>query len=473
MCPLWLLSRHLPHLQGARRGDGLAARAHLFDERAVAGRSAPGFNDPVHRPLLGVYGLCHRLSVGGAIWRVVGPLPCRAETTQPHTGRTFHPFDGARDVALSHARFRLAATMGKFAKPIQSLLPHSLRAMLDLLPAALPPAQPTPDFVAAIGPRRARVAFLRGCVQTVLAPQINAATLRVLARNGVEVVIPQGQGCCGSLSMHTGEAAQARQLAGHNLGIFPQDVDVIVTNAAGCGSGMHEYGLLFAGTPQEAAAHAFAAKVKDVSVFLHELGLLAPHALAEPLTVAYHDACHLAHAQRVTAQPRQLLTAIPNLTLKEIADGEICCGSAGTYNLEQPAIARELGERKARNILATGAQAVVTGNIGCMTQIGNHLGAQGRCCRFGIRWKCWIGHMLTYTDNPDLPGVDDLEIVVDFLPRPEELLFLEPETEKITIQLDKRTVNYFRQKAQERGGSYQRMIRSLLNEYVNHQQEVA
>lgn len=309
---------------------------------------------------------------------LLAPFRARAEATRSRTFEERFTRLMVRETLPYPARFRLAATMGKFAKPIQALLPHSLRAMLDLLPTTLPPAQPTPDFVPAIGPRRARVAFLRGCVQTVLAPQINAATLRVLAHNGVEVIIPKGQGCCGSLSMHTGEANQARQLAGHNLGIFPQDVDVIVTNAAGCGSGMHEYGLLFAGTPQEAAAHAFAAKVKDVSVFLHELGLLAPQALPEPLTVAYHDACHLAHAQRVTAQPRHLLRAIPNLTLKEIADGEICCGSAGTYNLEQPAIARELGERKASNILATGAQAVVTGNIGCMTQIGNHLQAQGQ-----------------------------------------------------------------------------------------------
>lgn len=275
-------------------------------------------------------------------------------------------------------RFRLAATLGKLAAPVRPLLPTSLTAMLDLLPGALPKAEPLPTFYPAEGTKRARVALLAGCVQQVLSPSINWATLRVLARNGVEVVIPPNQGCCGSLSMHTGEADQARHLAGKNLTVFPMDVDAIVTNAAGCGSGMREYGLLFAGTPQETAARAFAARVKDVSVFLYELGLVTPPALDEPLTIAYHDACHLAHAQRVTSQPRRLLAAIPNVTLREIPEGELCCGSAGTYNLEQPEIARQLGERKAHNVLTTGAQAVVTGNIGCMMQMQTHLQAQGQ-----------------------------------------------------------------------------------------------
>jgi glycolate oxidase iron-sulfur subunit len=275
-------------------------------------------------------------------------------------------------------RFRLAAMMGKLAAPVRPFLPESLGAMLDLLPVDLPKAQPLPTVYPSVGVRRARVALLAGCVQQVLSPAINWATMRVLARNGVEVVIPARQGCCGSLSMHTGDAAQAQSLARKNLTAFPADVDAIVTNAAGCGSGMREYGLLFAGAPEEAAARAFAARVKDVSVFLHELGLLTPPPLTEPLIVAYHDACHLAHAQRVTNQPRRLLAAIPNVTVREVPEGELCCGSAGTYNLEQPEIARQLGERKARNILATGAQAVVTGNIGCMMQIQTYLQAQGR-----------------------------------------------------------------------------------------------
>jgi glycolate oxidase iron-sulfur subunit len=274
-------------------------------------------------------------------------------------------------------RFRLAALTGKLARPFKGLLPKPLAAMLDLLPERLPAAKPLPAFYPAEGVRRARVALLAGCVQQVLAPSINWATLRVLARNGVEVVIPPGQGCCGSLSMHTGEANQARMLARRNLTAFPNDVDAILTNAAGCGSGIHEYGLLFAGEAEQEHAKTFAKRVKDVSVFLHELGLTAPDPLSEPLTVAYHDACHLGHAQRVTAQPRALLAAIPKLRLVEIVEGELCCGSAGTYNLEQPALAQQIGERKAHNIIATSAQAVVTGNIGCMTQIQSHLQALG------------------------------------------------------------------------------------------------
>ena len=269
--------------------------------------------------------------------------------------------------------FRWGATLGKVAQPFRGLLPGKLRAMLELLPSNLPKTRPLPELYPAKGPRRARVALLAGCAQQVLAPQINWATLRVLAENGVETVIPKHQNCCGALSMHTGAAGQARALARQNLRAFPRDVDAILTNAAGCGSGMKDYPLLFKGLPEEETAEAFARQVKDVSVFLDELGFKAPSALPKPLKVAYHDACHLAHAQGVQMPPRKLLKSIPNLTLLEIAEGDMCCGSAGTYNLDQPDIARELGQRKARNILNTGAEAVATGNIGCMTQIQSHL----------------------------------------------------------------------------------------------------
>lgn len=275
-------------------------------------------------------------------------------------------------------RFKLAAQAGRFARPVRRVMPAQFGAMLGLLPGALPAAEPLPELIPAQGPRRARVAFLVGCVQPVLAPQINAATLRVLARNGVEIVIPRGQGCCGSLSMHTGEQAQARTLARSNLRVFPPDVDAIITNVAGCGSGMHEYPLLFAGEADAAAAQAFTDKVRDVSVFLAQLGIAQPPPLPTPVRAAYHDACHLAHAQGVTQEPRALLRQIPNLTLLEIGEAEICCGSAGTYNMEQPAIAATLGARKAENVLAVGAQAVITGNIGCLTQIRTHLGNQRR-----------------------------------------------------------------------------------------------
>ena len=269
--------------------------------------------------------------------------------------------------------FRSAALAGNLVKPMARMMPRQFSAMLDLLPAEAPPIEALPEIIPAIGPQRARVALLAGCVQQVLAPEINQATIDVLTRNGVEVVIPPAQGCCGSLALHTGEAKMARALARRNFGVFPGDIDAIITNAAGCGSGIHEYGLLFAGTNEEDQAKAFSAKARDISVFLDELGLLPPPPLARPLTVAYHDACHLAHAQRVTQPPRRLLQAIPNLTIVELYEGDLCCGSAGTYNLEQPEIAKELGARKANNIAASGAEMVAMGNIGCMTQIRTHL----------------------------------------------------------------------------------------------------
>ncbi len=270
-------------------------------------------------------------------------------------------------------RFRLAASLGRFGKPFKSVLPKPMQAMLELLPETLPSAYDLPEFVPAIGKKRARVALLSGCAQQVLAPEINRATLEVLARNGVEVVIPKAQGCCGAILMHTGQQSEARALARKNLEVFPDDVDAIITNAAGCGSGIHEYGLLFAGEPEEEKARALAAQVKDVSVFLAELGLVTPLKLENPLKVAYHDACHLAHAQGVRVQPRTLLSSVENLTLLELSDPEICCGSAGTYNIEQPEIARELGIRKAKAVIESGANAISSGNIGCLTQLKTHL----------------------------------------------------------------------------------------------------
>ena len=285
---------------------------------------------------------------------------------------------GIQEILPYPARFRAAAALGKIGKLMKPLLPKALQAPLDLLPDQLPIAQPLPAVLPPPGPRPARGAFLAGCVQQVLQPSFNAATLRVLAKNGVEVVIPKGQGCCGSLAMHTGERARALAFARNNLKAFPKDVETIVTNAAGCGSGMKEYGVLLHGEPDQAGGEAFSQKVKDVSVLLAELGLVSPPALQQPLKVVYHDACHLAHAQQVRSEPRKILGAISGVELVEIAEGELCCGSAGTYNIEQPEIANTLGERKARNIIATGAQVVVTGNIGCFTQIQTHLRRLGR-----------------------------------------------------------------------------------------------
>ncbi len=301
------------------------------------------------------------------------PYRARVESQRPRTLIEELTRTLVRETLPYPARFRLAATTGRLAGPLRRWLPASLSAMLSLLPEDLPVAsKPLPRVHPAEGPRRARVALLAGCVQQVLAPDINWATLRVLARNGVEVVIPEGQGCCGALMLHTGDEATARAQARRNLGVFPADVDAVITNAAGCGSGMKEYGLLFKGRAEADAAQAFTRKVKDVSEFLAELGIEPPPP-SPPVKMAYHDACHLAHAQRITEAPRRLLLAIPNVTLLDIPEGELCCGSAGTYNVEQPALADAIGQRKAQNILRTGAEVVVTGNIGCMVQIRTHL----------------------------------------------------------------------------------------------------
>jgi glycolate oxidase iron-sulfur subunit len=303
----------------------------------------------------------------------------RSKITRPMMKRTQHALV---KVTLPYpSRFRSVAVMGRLVKPLAGALPDEMRPIADLLtmlPGSLPPAHKLPTLVKAAGKRRARVALLAGCVQQVLAPEINWASLRVLAKNGVEVVIPADQGCCGALLIHTGDHAQARTLARRNLQAFPRDVDAILTNAAGCGSGMKEYGLLFKGQPEEELVQEFSSKVEDISQFLADLEVTPPPPLPQPLKIAYHDACHLAHAQGITASPRQLLAAIPNLTLLEIPDGTTCCGSAGVYNLEQPKIATQLGKRKAENIIQSGADAVVTGNIGCIVQIRNHLGTMGK-----------------------------------------------------------------------------------------------
>ncbi len=276
------------------------------------------------------------------------------------------------------ARFRLATWLGRFGKTLRPWMPAPLRPMLDLIPDHLPPAQSWPAVTRAHGPRRARVALLAGCAQRVLDPDINSATIEVLARNGVEVLVPAAQGCCGGLAWHTGELRAAQAFARRNLAAFPPDVDAILTNAAGCGSAMHEYDLILRGTPDEARAETFRQRVMDVSAFLQALGLRElPKGCGRTMKVAYQDACHLAHAQGVRREPRELLRSIPGLELCELAEAHLCCGSAGTYNLDQPAIAASLGRKKAQAVIATGAEVVVSGNIGCLTQLRVHLGELG------------------------------------------------------------------------------------------------
>ena len=270
------------------------------------------------------------------------------------------------------SRFRFLAILGSFARPFRALLPKALRTPLDLLPQTLPKASPLPDFYPAKGSRRGRVALLTGCAQQVLAPNINWATLRVLSENGVEVVIPKSQSCCGALAMHSGEEKRAKKTARKNLSAFRGDFDAVITTAAGCGSGVKEYGLLFKGEAEMKEAGDLAEHTSDVSSYLFRLGLSAPPALPEPVQIVYHDACHLAHAQKERTAPRHLLNETSNLNLLEPPEWELCCGSAGTYNLENPQTADDLGRRKAQNLISTGASAVATGNIGCIAQIQHH-----------------------------------------------------------------------------------------------------
>ena len=243
-------------------------------------------------------------------------------------------------------------------------------ATLDSLAPRLTSVPRPPRRVPARGPRRAVVGMLTGCVQAAFFPDVNAATIRVLAAEGCDVLIPPEQGCCGALSVHNGRAEQARGFARKLIDVFERTgMDYFVVNAAGCGSSLKEYDVLLADDPAYAEkARTFTAKVRDLSELLAELGPVAErHPL--PVTVAYHDACHLAHAQGVRSQPRALLNGIPGLRLREIADPEICCGSAGVWNVLNPGPAAELGDRKARDVLATGATLLVTANPGCLMQV--------------------------------------------------------------------------------------------------------
>jgi glycolate oxidase iron-sulfur subunit len=259
---------------------------------------------------------------------------------------------------------------------LERLTPR-LAAMEGLSPRLRKPER-IPERVPASGPRRAVVGMLSGCVQGQFFPDVNAATARVLAAEGCEVVVPPRQGCCGALSAHNGREAEAQAYARRTIDQFEAaGVEFVVVNAAGCGSTMKEYADLLADEPDYAErAATFAAAVRDISEILVELGPVAPRHPLE-VTVAYHDACHLAHAQGIRAQPRALLRGIPGLELREIAEADICCGSAGIYNILNPEPARELGNRKAANIVATGASMLVTANPGCLMQVAGALERAG------------------------------------------------------------------------------------------------
>jgi glycolate oxidase iron-sulfur subunit len=290
------------------------------------------------------------------------------------------------------------------------LLPPRLGRLVTLLPPLERPVEPLPAFLPAKGPRRARVALFTGCVADVMFRQTNWATARVLQENGCDVTIPAAQACCGAIHFHAGASDPARELADTNVAAFQADnFDAVIVNVAGCGSMLKDYGHHWhaehagpgpaslettglgatavakaagpsPGDARQAARERFAGKVKDVHEFLAELGLVEPPGRL-PVTVTYHDACHLAHAQKVREQPRKLLAKIPGLKLVELPESELCCGAAGTYNLTEPEMADRLGRRKLKNVLSTGARVVVTANAGCLLQIAREARMQGERLR--------------------------------------------------------------------------------------------
>lgn len=303
--------------------------------------------------------------------------------------------------ALVFALFPYPGRLRAMAWPLYAFAKSGLQALvrrsglLRLLPrrlaqldALLPPLRlgdltaSLPAVTPASGARRGRVALVAGCVQRVFFPRVNSATVRVLAAEGFDAIVPRGQGCCGALSLHAGRDAEAKRFARGLMQRFEQErVDFVIVNAAGCGSTLKQYGELLSDELDWAErASAFSAKVRDVSEFL---ATIEPVAVRHPIDarVAYHDACHLAHAQLVREQPRALLRGIPGIELVEIPDGDQCCGSAGIYNLIEPESAEEIGERKVENVLAVGADLLASANPGCTLQITSLLAKRGLSVR--------------------------------------------------------------------------------------------
>lgn len=302
--------------------------------------------------------------------------------------------DSAR-LDLAGRALRLYQQLGLQALVRRSGILHLLPRRLRELEALTPHIREnfSADLIAlltpAAGRKRHRVAMLTGCAQDLIFSDINRDTVEVLARNGCDVFTPPGQLCCGSLQAHNGEWELARQLARRQIDRFPpEQYDAIITNAGGCGSHLKHYHKLLA---DDAAycdrAALWDAKVKDIHEWLSEIGIDPPPANTPAQVVTYHESCHLAHGQQITAQPRQLLRSIPNLALVELPESAWCCGSAGIYNLIQPEMAGQLLDRKLRNIRSTGANVVATGNPGCLLQLVNGARQQG--------WSLRVVHPVT------------------------------------------------------------------------------
>ena len=286
------------------------------------------------------------------------------------------PFPNRLRWALAPAKLMQMLKLDRLAERIglTKLLPERLRRMQRLLPPLKARAPKIPDFLPAIGPRRARVALFTGCVADAMFQHVNWATARVLQANGCEVIVPRQQVCCGAIHYHSGAGDPALMLARQNAEAFQvDDVDAVIINVAGCGSMLKDYGhmaaeLAASNHMTQRSLEKFAGKVKDVSEFLAALGPIPPRGEV-PMKATYHDACHLCHAQKIREQPRELLALVPGLQLVPLVESEICCGAAGSYNLTEGEMADKLADRKLKHILETGADAVIMGNAGCSLQI--------------------------------------------------------------------------------------------------------
>ncbi len=364
--------------------DGPRGRIYLM--RAVAdGRI--GFSPEVrgHLDLCLDCRACETACPSGVQYgKIIEPFKVAIQRSRPASDRAsllrrlilehLFPYSNRVKLALVPARIlQKTGILGLFdTLGLNRVLPPTLRRLQAMLPKLGRRGSRLPEVLPPVGPRRARVALFLGCVADAIFPETNAATARVLQRNGCEVVVPRGQVCCGAIHYHSGVEGPALDLARRNLAAFDPDAfDAIIVNAAGCGAMLKDYAHLLDG-PDHEAARRFVAKVKDISEYLDILGPIAP-TQALPMTVTYHDACHLCHAQQVRAQPRKLLGLIPGLKLVPLEESELCCGAAGTYNLTQPEMSERLGRRKMDRLKATGAEVVATGNVGCILQIARQI----------------------------------------------------------------------------------------------------
>ncbi len=270
-------------------------------------------------------------------------------------------------------RLKAALIPGRIAKAIglEKILPKKLRESLELLPDEIS-SENVPEFSPALTqPAKGKVGFIRGCVMPVMFGKTNRATIQLLNRAGYDVIAPRQQVCCGALHAHSGRLEQAREFARNNIAAFAKlDLEAIVINAAGCGSTLKEYGHLLENDPEwHEAGSKFSGKVKDLTEFLVSRGAVLQKTASNSRRVTYHDACHLAHPQRITKPPRDLVKALAGRNYVELPESDVCCGSAGTYNLTEPEMAERLQNRKIQNILKTNAEIVVTTNPGCILQI--------------------------------------------------------------------------------------------------------